>query len=53
MVEIVDELLPERSYRSHPRVVKKRASKFPSKKPFHRGTGSQAKALTFQILNTT
>ncbi|HEY9778640.1 MAG TPA: hypothetical protein V6D09_00625 [Leptolyngbyaceae cyanobacterium] len=48
----MSEPLPERVNRSNPRVVKKRVSKFPSKKPDHRGTGHRVKAPTFRILST-
>lgn len=51
-VEILDNLLPQRVHRSNPRVVKKPVSKFPSKKPVHRGTGHRVEAPTFQIVNT-
>lgn len=50
--EILDEQIPERECRSNPRVVKKPVSKFPSKKPAHRGTGVKLQPLTFDILNT-
>ncbi len=52
IVEILDEVLPERVNRSNPRVVKKRVSKFPSKKPVHRGTGRRVEAPTFRIIST-
>ena len=52
MIEIMEEHLPERLHRSNPRVVKKRISKFPSKKPFHRVNGSQNSAPIFRILST-
>jgi hypothetical protein len=50
--EILDEKIPKRQGRSNPRVVKKPRSKFPSKKPFHRGTGTQHQELHFSILST-
>lgn len=52
MTEILDELLPKRVHRNNPRVVKKRVSKFPSKKLAHRGTGLGVSAATFRILST-
>ncbi len=52
MVEILDEQIPPPEGRSNPRVVKKRISKFPSKKPVHRGVGVKKEPLTFHILNT-
>lgn len=52
MTEILDEFLAERVHRSNPRVVKKRVSKFPSKKPSHYGTGRRVDAATFRILST-
>lgn len=52
MTEILDEPLPERVHRSNPRVVKKRVSKFPSKKPAHRGAGHQVDAPTFRLVST-
>lgn len=52
MLEIWDEQIPERQGRSNPRVVKKSRSKFPSKKPVHRGTGTQREKLNFSILNS-
>jgi hypothetical protein len=36
----------------NPRVIKKTRSKFPAKKPFHRGTGTQRQSLNFSIANT-
>ncbi len=41
IMEILDEKIPPRQDRSNPRLVKKTRSKFPSKKPIHRGTGTQ------------
>jgi len=38
--------------RSNPRVVKKRVSKFPSKKPAHKGARHQISAPTFRIHST-
>ncbi len=52
MLEILDEQIPARQGRSNPRVVKKTRSKFPSKKPEHRGMGTQSKHLIFSSLNT-
>jgi hypothetical protein len=52
MLEIWDEQIPVRQGRSNPRVVKKTRSKFPSKKPLHKGTGTQRQHLNFSILNT-
>ncbi len=52
MLEVLDEQIPEREGRSNPRVVKKRISKFPSKKPIHRRIGNQSTPLNFHILNT-
>lgn len=52
VMEILDEQIPEREARSNPRVVKKPISKFPSKKPMHRGTGVKREPLTFSILST-
>lgn len=40
--EIAQARLPHRRLRTHPRVVKRRASKFPQKKPGQRGTPRQA-----------
>ncbi len=50
--DILDEKSPKRQGRNNPRVVKKPRSKFLSKKPFHRGTGTQQQHLHFSILNT-
>lgn len=50
--EICDEQIPARQGRSNPRVIKKTRSKFPAKKPFHRGTGTQRQSLNFSIANT-
>jgi hypothetical protein len=50
--EICDEQIPARQGRSNPRVVKKTRSKFPAKKPFHRGTGTQHQHLSFSIAST-
>lgn len=52
MLEILDEQIPERDGRSNPRVVKKPISKFPSKKPIHRGSGVKLEPITFHILST-
>lgn len=52
MLEIWDEQIPERQGRSNPRVVKKTRSKFPSKKPLHRGTGNHHQQLKFFVLST-
>jgi sirohydrochlorin ferrochelatase len=38
--------------RSNPRLVKKTRSKFPSKKPVHRGTGTQRQPLNLFIINS-
>ena len=51
-MEILDEKIPPRQERSNPRLVKKTRSKFPSKKPVHRGTGTQRQSLNFSIINT-
>ncbi len=51
-MEILDEKIPPRQKRTNPRVVKKPRSKFPSKKPIHRGTGTRREVLTFVIANT-
>jgi hypothetical protein len=51
-MEILDEKIPPHQGRSNPRVVKKPRSKFPAKKPMHKGTGTQAALLTFVITNT-
>jgi len=50
--EILDENIPKRQGRNNPRVVKKPRSKFLSKKPVHRGTGTQRQDLHFSILST-
>ena len=50
--EILDENIPKRQGRNNPRVVKKPRSKFLSKKPVHRGTGTQRQELHFSILST-
>lgn len=50
--EILDEKIPKRQGRNNPRVVKKPRSKFLSKKPVHRGTGTQHQELHFSILST-
>lgn len=52
ITEILSEPLPQRVYRSNPRVVKKRVSKFPSKKPAHKGTGHRVEAPTFRLDST-
>ena len=52
MLEILDEQIPERQGRSNPRVLKKPRSKFPARKPQHRGEGKKLEPLTFSILNT-
>jgi hypothetical protein len=51
-MEILDEKIPPRQHRNNPRLVKKTRSKFPSKKPIHRGTGTQPHLLNFSIINT-
>ena len=51
-MEILDEKIPPRQHRSNPRLVKKTRSKFPSKQPVHRGTGTQRQPLNFSIINT-
>lgn len=51
-MEILDEKITPRQGRSNPRLVKKPRSKFSSKKPIHRGTGTQRQSLNFSILNT-
>jgi hypothetical protein len=51
-MEILDEKIPPRQERSNPRLVKKTRSKFPSKKPIHRGIGTQRQPLNFSIINT-
>lgn len=51
-MEILDEKIPPRQGRSNPRLVKKTRSKFPSKKPIHRETGTQFQPLNFSIINT-
>jgi hypothetical protein len=50
--EICDEQIPARQGRSNPRVVKKPRSKFPSKKPCHRGIENQHQHLKFSIVST-
>jgi hypothetical protein len=52
MMEILDEKIPPRQGRSNPRLVKKPRSKFPSKKPIHRGTATQRQPLIFSVINT-
>jgi hypothetical protein len=52
VMEILDEKIPEPEGRSNLRVVKKPVSKFPSKKPIHKGTGVKLEPLTFSILST-
>lgn len=52
MMEILDEQLPPRQGRTNPRVVKKPRSKFPSKKPIHRGMRVKKEPLSFAIFNT-
>jgi hypothetical protein len=52
IVEILDQLLPQRVHRTNPRVVKKPVSKFRSKKVEHRSTGQRIDAPTFRILTT-
>lgn len=52
MLEILDEQIPPPEGRSNPRVIKKRTSKFPSKKPVHRGAGVKQQPLFFHILNS-
>jgi hypothetical protein len=52
MMEILDEKIPPRQGRTNPRLVKKTRSKFPSKKPIHRGSGTQRQTLIFSIINT-
>ena len=52
MMEILDEKIPPRQGRRNPRLVKKPRSKFPSKKPIHRGIGTQRQPLIFSIINT-
>jgi hypothetical protein len=52
MMEILEEKIAPRQGRTNPRVVKKATSKFPSKKPIHRGAGVKLEPLTFSILST-
>ena len=52
MMEILDEKIPLRQARRNPRLVKKPRSKFSSKKPIHRETGTQHHPLNFSIINT-
>lgn len=52
MREICDQQIPARQGPSNPRVVKKTRSKFLSKKPCHRGTGTQRQQLNFSIVST-
>jgi hypothetical protein len=52
MAEILDCKIPPRQGRSNPRVVKKPRSKFPAKKPIHRGTGVKNAPLSSTILST-
>jgi len=49
IAEILDNILPARTGRINPRVVKKVRSKFKSAKAFHRGQGTQLQQLNFQI----
>ncbi|GAB1542699.1 hypothetical protein NUACC21_53730 [Scytonema sp. NUACC21] len=49
IVEILDTLLPERVTHINPKVVKKPVSKFRSKKPTHRGTGTRVEAPIFSL----
>jgi len=52
IADILDQQLPSRSHRSNPRLVKKPISKFPSKKPVHRGNTSKRSPPVFRILDT-
>jgi hypothetical protein len=52
IMDILAEEIPPRQGRSNPRVVKKPRSKFPSKKPIHKGTGVKFEPFTFSILST-
>lgn len=47
--EIGDLIIPPRTHRSNPRVVKKPRSKFNSAKPKHRGQGTIMKNIHYQI----
>lgn len=51
-MEILEQTIPQRQGRTNPRVVKKPRSKFPSRKPIHKGVGTKRQPLTFFILNT-
>ncbi|BAZ21316.1 transposase [Kalymmatonema gypsitolerans NIES-4073] len=51
-VEILDQVLPERTHRNNPRVVKKFVSKFRSKKVKHRGIGAQMNPPVVVVLST-
>jgi len=53
VMDMLDEKIPSRLFRSNPRVVKKPRSKFPSKKPTHRVSGVKRRSLTFSISHTT
>jgi hypothetical protein len=51
ITDILAEKIPPRIGRSNPRVVKKPRSKFSSKQPIHRHTGSTRQRLNFFISN--